>query len=78
MTISIVQTGLNLATAVGLGAAIGRVNVSAHLTATERVDAVVERIVGRLSLEQTVSAARRQADNHVDTEEANSFNRKDH
>jgi putative Mg2+ transporter-C (MgtC) family protein len=51
-----------------------RVSVSAHLTATERIDSVVEKIVGRLSLEPTVSAARWQADNHVDAEEAVSFN----
>jgi putative Mg2+ transporter-C (MgtC) family protein len=56
----------------------GRVNVSAHLTATERCDAVVERIVGRLSLEPTVSAARWQADDNVDTEETSSFNHTDH
>jgi putative Mg2+ transporter-C (MgtC) family protein len=52
----------------------GRVNVSAHLTATERIDAVVEKIVGRLSLEPSVSAARWQADNNVDSEETSSFN----
>jgi putative Mg2+ transporter-C (MgtC) family protein len=52
----------------------GRVNVSAHLTATERIDAMVERIVGRLSLEPTVTAARWQADNNVDTEETGPFN----
>jgi putative Mg2+ transporter-C (MgtC) family protein len=56
----------------------GRVNVCAHLTATERVDAVVERIVGRLSLEPTVSAARWQADNNIDAEEADSFQLADH
>lgn len=51
----------------------GKVCVSAHLTATERIDTVVEQIVGRLSLEPTVSAARWQAENNVDSEETNSF-----
>ena len=51
----------------------GRVNVSARLTATERIDAVVERIVGRLSLEPTVSAARWQVDHNVDSDETGSF-----
>ncbi|MBX9846997.1 MAG: MgtC/SapB family protein [Xanthobacteraceae bacterium] len=35
----------------------GRVEVAAHMTAQARSDAVLERIVGRLSLEPTVSAA---------------------
>jgi len=39
-----------------------RVVVTAFLTAAQRVDADVEKIVGRLSLEPTVSAARWQAD----------------
>ena len=33
-----------------------------------RIDAEVEKIVGRLSLESTVSAARWQAEAHVDSE----------
>jgi putative Mg2+ transporter-C (MgtC) family protein len=40
----------------------GRVVVTAFVTAHNRVDADVEKIVGRLSLEPTVSAARWQAD----------------
>jgi hypothetical protein len=32
------------------------------VSASHRIDAEVEKIVGRLSLEQTVSAARRQAE----------------
>jgi putative Mg2+ transporter-C (MgtC) family protein len=39
-----------------------RVSVTAFVTAPQRVDADVERIVGRLSLEPTVSAARWQAE----------------
>lgn len=51
-----------------------KVKVSAHLTTTQRIDPVVEKIVGRLSLEPSVSAARWQADDSVDAEEASSFN----
>ena len=40
----------------------GRVAVTALVTASDRVDADVEKIVGRLSLEPTVSAARWQAE----------------
>jgi len=40
----------------------GRVAVAAWATASRRVDNDVEKIVGRLSLEPTVSAARWQAD----------------
>jgi putative Mg2+ transporter-C (MgtC) family protein len=40
----------------------GRVVVTAFTTASQRVDAEVEKIVGRLSLEPTVSAARWQAE----------------
>jgi putative Mg2+ transporter-C (MgtC) family protein len=40
----------------------GRVVVTAFMTAHGRIDADVEKIVGRLSLEPTVSAARWQAD----------------
>jgi len=47
-----------------------RVVVTAFTTATQRVDADVEKIVGRLSLEPTVSAARWQADARVDWESA--------
>lgn len=48
--------------------ATGRVVVAAFVTAPHRVDADVERIVGRLSLEQSVSAARWQAEMHLDSE----------
>src|ERR1700694_5008071 len=46
----------------------GRVVVTAVMTASHRVDADVEKIVGRLSLEPTVSAARWQAETHFDAE----------
>jgi len=46
----------------------GRVAVAAFVTAHQRVDADVEKIVGRLSLEPTVSAARWQALADVDLE----------
>ena len=46
----------------------GRVIVSAFVTAHQRVDAGVENIVGRLSLEPTVSAARWQVLAEVDLE----------
>jgi putative Mg2+ transporter-C (MgtC) family protein len=46
----------------------GRVAVTALVTASNRVDADVEKIVGRLSLEQTVSAARWQAELHFESE----------
>jgi putative Mg2+ transporter-C (MgtC) family protein len=46
----------------------GRVVVTALVTARNRVDADVEKIVGRLSLEPTVSAARWQADVQLDVE----------
>jgi putative Mg2+ transporter-C (MgtC) family protein len=46
----------------------GRVIVSAFVTAHQRVDAGVENIVGRLSLEPTVSAARWQVLADVDLE----------
>jgi putative Mg2+ transporter-C (MgtC) family protein len=45
-----------------------RVAVTAFVTAHQRVDSEVEKIVGRLSLEPTVSAARWQADVHVESE----------
>jgi putative Mg2+ transporter-C (MgtC) family protein len=48
--------------------ATGRVIVTAFMTAPHRVDAEIEKIVGRLSLEPTVSAARWQADIHLDAE----------
>jgi hypothetical protein len=38
------------------------------MTAHNRIDTDVERIVGRLSLEPTVSAARWQADVHLDAD----------
>jgi putative Mg2+ transporter-C (MgtC) family protein len=44
------------------------VAVSALVSAAHRVDAEVERIVGRLSLEQTVSAARWQVEAQLDPE----------
>ena len=46
----------------------GRVIVTALMTASHRVDTDVEKIVGRLSLEPTVSAARWQAEIHFDAE----------
>jgi putative Mg2+ transporter-C (MgtC) family protein len=46
----------------------GRVDVTALVTASDRVDADVEKIVGRLSLEPTVSAARWQAELHFESE----------
>ena len=39
----------------------GRVRVTAHLVAPRRIDAEVEKIVGRISLEPTISAARWEA-----------------
>src|SRR3984893_15010441 len=44
------------------------VAVTAFVSASHRVDAEVEKIVGRLSLEQTVSAARWQAEAQLDSE----------
>jgi putative Mg2+ transporter-C (MgtC) family protein len=44
------------------------VAVSALVSASHRIDAEVERIVGRLSLEQTVSAARWQVEAQLDSE----------
>jgi len=46
----------------------GRVAVTAFMTAPGRLDAEVEKIVGRLSLEPTVSAARWQAEIQLDSE----------
>jgi putative Mg2+ transporter-C (MgtC) family protein len=46
----------------------GRVVVTAFMTASHRVDTEVEKIVGRLSLEPTVSAARWQAEVQIDSE----------
>jgi putative Mg2+ transporter-C (MgtC) family protein len=46
----------------------GRVIVRAFTTASQRVDAEVEKIVGRLSLEPTVSAARWQAEVRTEAE----------
>ena len=46
----------------------GSVVVTAFTTASQRVDADVEKIVGRLSLEPTVSAARWQADVQIVSE----------
>ena len=48
--------------------ATGRVAVTAVATAPHRLDADVEKIVGRLSLEPTVSAARWQAEVQLDGE----------
>ena len=42
--------------------------VTVFVHAPHRVDAEVERIVGRLSLEPTVSAARWQAEVHLESE----------
>jgi putative Mg2+ transporter-C (MgtC) family protein len=44
----------------------GQVIVNAHLVAHNRVDAAIENIVGRLSLEQTICAARWQVQISVD------------
>jgi putative Mg2+ transporter-C (MgtC) family protein len=44
----------------------GQVIVNAHLIAHSRVDAVIENIVGRLSLEQTICAARWQVQTSLD------------
>jgi putative Mg2+ transporter-C (MgtC) family protein len=46
----------------------GRVAVKAFMTASHRVDTDVEKIVGRLSLEPTVSAARWQAEVQIESE----------
>jgi putative Mg2+ transporter-C (MgtC) family protein len=46
----------------------GRVAVTAFATAPQRVDNDIEKIVGRLSLEPTVSAARWQADVRIEME----------
>lgn len=46
----------------------GRVVVTAFVTAAQRVDTDVEKIVGRLSLEATVSAARWQAELRLDSD----------
>jgi putative Mg2+ transporter-C (MgtC) family protein len=45
-----------------------RVAVTAFVTAQQRADPDVEKVVGRLSLEPTVSAARWRADLHLDSE----------
>lgn len=46
----------------------GRVVVTAFMTASHRIDTDVEKIVGRLSLEPTVSAARWQAEIQIESE----------
>src|SRR5712671_4657323 len=46
----------------------GRVVVTAFVTASHRIDTDVEKIVGRLSLEPTVSAARWQAEARMEQE----------
>jgi putative Mg2+ transporter-C (MgtC) family protein len=51
----------------------GLVAVSAFVSAAHRIDAEVEKIVGRLSLEQTVSAARWQAEVQIDSESQRSL-----
>jgi putative Mg2+ transporter-C (MgtC) family protein len=55
-----------------------RVLVTAYTTTTQRVDAEVEKIVGRLSLEPTVSAARWQADARAEHELASSSHSASH
>ena len=50
-----------------------RVCVTAHLTAPHRVDADVEKIVGRLSLEPAVTAASWQAEVRLDSESRSSM-----
>jgi putative Mg2+ transporter-C (MgtC) family protein len=47
----------------------GRVLVRAYLTASQRIDPALERIVGRLSLESTISAARWQAEVDVNIDD---------
>ena len=42
--------------------------VTAHLTALHRIDAEVEKIVGRMSLEPTITAAQWEAQAHLDAE----------
>jgi len=42
--------------------------VNAFVSASHRIDAEVEGIAGRLSLEQTISAARWQTEAHLDSE----------
>jgi putative Mg2+ transporter-C (MgtC) family protein len=51
----------------------GRVCVTAHLTASQRVDADLEKIVGRFSLEPAVTAASWQADVRLDSETRSSL-----
>jgi len=51
----------------------GRVVVTAFTTASHRVDTDVEKIVGRLSLEPTVSAPRWQAEVHIEYETRPAF-----
>src|SRR5262249_8334672 len=51
----------------------GRVCVMAHLIASNRVDADVEKIVGRLSLEPAVTAASWQAEVRLDSEARSSL-----
>ena len=46
----------------------GRVRVTAHLVAPRRIDAEVEKIVGRISLEPTISTARWEAQAQLDAE----------
>jgi putative Mg2+ transporter-C (MgtC) family protein len=46
----------------------GGVRVTAHLMAPHRIDAEVEKIVGRISLEPTITAARWEAEAHLDAE----------
>jgi putative Mg2+ transporter-C (MgtC) family protein len=52
-----------------------RVAVCALVTAHQNVDSDVEKIVGRLSLEPTVSAARWQADIHLESESRDTLGR---
>ena len=46
----------------------GGVRVTAHLMAPHRIDAEVEKIVGRISLEPAITAARWEAQAHFDPE----------
>jgi putative Mg2+ transporter-C (MgtC) family protein len=50
-----------------------RVAVTAHLTASHRIDADVEKIVGRLSLEPTITAARWHAEVQLVSESRSSL-----
>ena len=76
MSIAITQAALNLGTAVGLGAVIGferqwrqrlaGLEVLAEVSADRRSDGVLEQIVGRLSLEPSVTAVRWRVESSIE------------